>query len=535
MKRNDTEMLEIDAVTAQKFNIEFLFDGSEQHRTSESLKSSNLASVRMRTYVAMHALDKLNWKSTLSDGKNNKHADMLIVGKVTNKTDQSRPNRWLNRITKIKKNNGKIIIDYTDHHLETNSDIGDFYKLALPLADLVVCSSTTLAKHVMPFTNAPTLVIEEPVEITPIKPIEKNNSITTILWFGHASNLSYLVDFLCANINKEVRAKLILMTNAYPLPKIYEDALNKPQFENFDINVVPWGMNDMIKAAQISDFCILPTGHNDPRKSGASSNRLLTALALGLPTMADSLESYKPFRDYFIPLSAENLMQMIKKPASDIDAVIKAQELISRNFTLEMKSEEWASILSDVSNSSSQCKPVEQPIKLNLGCGDKILNGYINVDVVDARAGKKPDIICDLHDLGLFETNSVDEILAVHVVEHFWQWEVIDILKEWVRVLKPGGKMILECPNLVSAAEEFLKNADIAAMGGPEGQRSMWVFYGDPAWKDPLMIHRWGYTPRSLAMVMKAAGLNNLQQEPAQFKLREPRDMRITGIKFNRH
>jgi hypothetical protein len=30
---------------------------------------------------------------------------------------------------------------------------------------------------------------------------------------------------------------------------------------------------------------------------------------------------------------------------------------------------------------------------------------------------------------------------------------------------------------------------------------------------------------------MHQAGLTDLKQEPAQFKLREPRDMRITGIK----
>jgi SAM-dependent methyltransferase len=170
-------------------------------------------------------------------------------------------------------------------------------------------------------------------------------------------------------------------------------------------------------------------------------------------------------------------------------------------------------------------------VRLNLGCGDKILAGYINVDVVESRAGRRPDVICDLHDLSVFESNYADEILAVHVVEHFWQWEVIDILKEWVRVLKPGGKMILECPNLISAAQEFLKNPDEAALGGKPGQRSMWVFYGDPSWKDPLMIHRWGYTPNSLGYVMHMAGLADLAQEPAQFKLREPRDMRITGIK----
>lgn len=172
-----------------------------------------------------------------------------------------------------------------------------------------------------------------------------------------------------------------------------------------------------------------------------------------------------------------------------------------------------------------------EPVKLNLGCGDKILPGYVNVDVAASRNNLAPDVLCDLHRLSPFADNSADEILSVHVVEHFWRWEVEEILKEWVRVLKPGGKMILECPNLISACQEFLKNPDEAAGPGQEGQRSMWVFYGDPKWKDPLMVHRWGYTPKSLAVVMWQAGLRDLKQEPAQFKLREPRDMRITGIK----
>ena len=169
--------------------------------------------------------------------------------------------------------------------------------------------------------------------------------------------------------------------------------------------------------------------------------------------------------------------------------------------------------------------------KLNLGCGDKILEGYVNVDIAESRAGKSPDVLCDLHKLEPFEDNSVDEILSVHVIEHFWRWEVADILQEWVRVLKPGGKMILECPNLISACVEFLKNPDACSGPGPEGQTTMWVFYGDPRWKDPLMVHRWGYTPNSLGQVMFNAGLRELKQEPAQFKKREPRDMRITGIK----
>ena len=164
--------------------------------------------------------------------------------------------------------------------------------------------------------------------------------------------------------------------------------------------------------------------------------------------------------------------------------------------------------------------------RLNLGCGDKILPGYINVDVAEARLGFKPDVLCDLHQRTPFEDDSVGT-----VVEHFWRWEVVDVLKEWVRVLKRSGAMILECPNLLSACKELLDNPDIATGPGQEGERTMWVFYGDPAWLDSLMIHRWGNSPQSLGQVMHEAGLLNIRQEPAQFKLREPRDMRMVGEK----
>ena len=87
-------------------------------------------------------------------------------------------------------------------------------------------------------------------------------------------------------------------------------------------------------------------------------------------------------------------------------------------------------------------------VKLNLGCGGKILQGYINVDVASERSGNKPDIVCDMRKLNKFPDNYADEILAVHVVEHFWRWGVVKILTEWVRVLKPGRKMILGRPNL---------------------------------------------------------------------------------------
>jgi hypothetical protein len=59
----------------------------------------------------------------------------------------------------------------------------------------------------------------------------------------------------------------------------------------------------------------------------------------------------------------------------------------------------------------------------------------------------------------------------------------------------------------------------------------MWIFYGDPRWKDPLMVHRWGYTPLTLTALLAEAGLRKVCREPAQFKMKDPRDMRVVAYK----
>ena len=96
---------------------------------------------------------------------------------------------------------------------------------------------------------------------------------------------------------------------------------------------------------------------------------------------------------------------------------------------------------------------------------------------------------------------------------------------------KSGGKIILECPNLLHACQLIVNNPTKSSLPDQNGQMSMWSLYGDPSWKDPLMCHKWAYTPESLTRVLQQAGFIDVKQEAAKFKLREPRDMRITGTK----
>lgn len=170
-------------------------------------------------------------------------------------------------------------------------------------------------------------------------------------------------------------------------------------------------------------------------------------------------------------------------------------------------------------------------IRLNLGCGDKILPGYVNIDVAPSRKGEFPDILSDLRSLP-FATGTVDEILSVHVIEHFYAWEAVPLVMYWRELLKIGGLLILECPNLLTAARALVDDESLASdLSGKRGQHVMWPLYGDPGWQDELMCHRWGYTPESLIALLKECGFKSPRQEPAEFKKRDPRDMRVTAVK----
>jgi len=95
-------------------------------------------------------------------------------------------------------------------------------------------------------------------------------------------------------------------------------------------------------------------------------------------------------------------------------------------------------------------------MKLLLGSHGETLEGHTTVDIQEGA-----DIQADASDMHMIEDDSVDEIRAFHILEHFRggnNYEphlsnplnpntVFDALREWRRVLKPGGLLFITVPD----------------------------------------------------------------------------------------
>lgn len=83
-------------------------------------------------------------------------------------------------------------------------------------------------------------------------------------------------------------------------------------------------------------------------------------------------------------------------------------------------------------------------MKLNLGCGQAIKDGYVNVDIA---AYKNVNWVTDLRVFPWpWTENSIEEICSNHFVEHIFDQE--RFFKECYRVLKKGGKLKINVPHV---------------------------------------------------------------------------------------
>jgi predicted SAM-dependent methyltransferase len=157
-------------------------------------------------------------------------------------------------------------------------------------------------------------------------------------------------------------------------------------------------------------------------------------------------------------------------------------------------------------------------MKINLGSGKKMLKGWVNVDIEGA------DVNCDIRKLP-FDDESAEEVMAVHVFEHIPYKENLDTLIEWRRVLKDGGRLILELP-CMDKVIQYIRNSEDLAIN-----MIMWPLFGDPKTiKTEHDLHKWCYTVNELGALLYDAGFREVYEEIPHYHVPE-RDMRLVAMK----
>lgn len=101
--------------------------------------------------------------------------------------------------------------------------------------------------------------------------------------------------------------------------------------------------------------------------------------------------------------------------------------------------------------------------QLHIGCGKSYLSGFINVDT--AVHGKL-DLICDARHLA-FSDESFDLVYACHVLEHFPFRSLPEVLREWRRVIQPGGYLRLSVPDFNQLVNIYQQTKNIEVILGP--------------------------------------------------------------------
>lgn len=142
--------------------------------------------------------------------------------------------------------------------------------------------------------------------------------------------------------------------------------------------------------------------------------------------------------------------------------------------------------------------------RLHLGSGSKHFDGYINIDICENPA---VDIVHDASDLPMFENNSVQEIVSYDFIEHLSREQFENAIKEWHRVLKANGLLIMECPDIEILCREFLNSTEEERWKTWQGMDGIiWQFYGNqlgPANKQKwAQTHKWGYTAKRLIAML---------------------------------
>lgn len=139
---------------------------------------------------------------------------------------------------------------------------------------------------------------------------------------------------------------------------------------------------------------------------------------------------------------------------------------------------------------------------LHIGAGNEKIEGLINCDFYNPNA----DMKVNATDLKMFPDNSIDLIENHHMIEHLSFKEAEKAFKEWSRVLKPRGFLVITCPDITKVAIKWLEYSIINYIH-PVPARLDYIlkmFVGSQ--EHDGMYHKSAYDPRCIKRILPKFG-----------------------------
>ncbi len=144
-------------------------------------------------------------------------------------------------------------------------------------------------------------------------------------------------------------------------------------------------------------------------------------------------------------------------------------------------------------------------MKLHLGCWHRNIPGFVHVDICDMP---HIDYKRSIDDLSMFEDCSVELIYCSHSFEYFDRQQAVSVLKEWRRVLKPGGILRLAVPDFDKLIEVYKQTGQVEKILGP--------LYGRMDIKSTesnvIIYHKTVYTFKSLETLLTDNGFSDVSR-----------------------
>lgn len=142
------------------------------------------------------------------------------------------------------------------------------------------------------------------------------------------------------------------------------------------------------------------------------------------------------------------------------------------------------------------------------------IGGQVRVDgweVLNAVPADCVDHLGNANDLSRFPDGTFEAVYASHVLEHFdYKDELLKTLKEWHRVLEPGGKLYVSVPDMDVLCRLYIERKQL---NGSERFHVMRMMFGGHI--DEYDYHLVGLNDELLAAFLQEAGFVGLGRVPA--------------------